>query len=407
MTPTPEQTAADLVRTFNYLDPALNEDPYSVLRQIRSGCPVGRSDELGGYWLVTSYGGVRRVLTDPVTFSSRTLTLPPEGAPTLVPETIDPPDHARYRRVFTPYFSPRRIETLTERAREVARELIGTFVANGGGDIIEQFAVPLPCTMFMEIAGFPIADLAQMIEWKDAFMRDSTSDDPARRQHVAEFVMPRIMEYFNKMIDDRLEMDNPPDDLVTGLVTGELTSGVTMAREEILSALLLLIAAGLDTVTAATGRSIEYLATHPDVRKRLVDDPSLIPSATEEFLRYFSLVTNCRQANVDAEIEGIKVSVGDYVTVCGPSANRDERQFNNADEIDIERSPNPHLAFGVGPHRCLGSHLARMEMQVAFEELHRVMPDYHITPGTTPKHHFGGVMGIDNLHLTIGLAPTK
>lgn len=394
--------ATDTAKNFNYWDPALNEDPYPVLGQLRSGCPVAHSEELGGYWLVTSYEGVRRVLADPVAFSSRVLTLPPEGSPALlVPETIDPPDHAKYRRVFTPYFSPRRIEELRERTRTIAVGLLHDYIANGGGDIIEGFAVPLPCTVFLEVAGLPLNDLAQLIEWKDLFMRDGVSDDPAKRQHVADHVMPAIRGYFNAALDNRQAMAGPPDDLLTGLLKGELSDGVTMSRDEILNALLLLLAAGLDTVTAAIGKSLEYLATHPEVRHQLITDPGLVPGATEEFLRYFSLVTNCRQANTDATVEGVAIQAGEYVTVCGPSANRDERQFDNGEQVDILRSPNPHLAFGVGPHRCLGSHLARMEMTVAFEEIHRLMPEYSITPGTAATHHFGGVMGIANLHLTL------
>jgi cytochrome P450 len=395
------KTAEEVGRTFNYWDHDLDEDPYPVLKVLRTGCPVARSEELGGYWEVTSYEGVRRVFTEPATFSSRVLTLPPENAPRLVPETIDPPDHARYRRLFTPYFTPRRATELREQTRQVAARLIEDFVAKGGGDIIADFAVPLPCTVFMELAGFPLSDLQQLIVWKDFFMHEMNSDDPVKRQYVAEEVMPAMMGYFGDTVDARLAMSSPPDDLITGLITEEVSPGVKMTREEVLNALLLMVAAGLDTVTAVMGLSLELMAERPDLRKQIVDDPSLIPSATEEFLRYFSIVNTCREASADAEVEGVKISAGDFINVSTASAGRDEKQFPNADEVDIRRAPNPHLAFGAGPHRCLGSHLARMELAVAFEEIVRVMPDFVITPGTSPKHHYGGVIGIDSLELTI------
>lgn len=404
MTKSIAESAEEIARRFNYWDPALNENPHAVLKQLRSQCPVAHSDELGGYWLITGYDEMRRVLADPASFSSRVLTLPPEGSPPLlVPETIDPPEHAKYRRVFTPYFTPRRAEALRERTRGIAIDLIERFVANGGGDFVADVAVPLPCTVFLDIAGLPVSDLEQLLDWKERFMRDGVSDDPEKRQYVAEHVMPALMGYFNKALDDRQAMgDERPDDLLTGLLTGELSEGVTMTRDEILNALLLLLAAGLDTVTAAIGMSMEYLARNPMVRREITADPALIPVATEEFLRYFSLVTNARQANSAARVGDVDIEAGDYVVVCGPSANRDERQFTGGEEVDIRRSPNPHLAFGAGPHRCLGSHLARMEMAVAFEEIHRLMPEYYITDGTSPQHRFGGVMGISELNLTVG-----
>lgn len=400
------ESVRELARTFNYWDHELDDDPYPVLARLRNECPVARSEELGGYWEVTSYEGVRQVFADPTSFSSRTLTLPPEGAPPLlIPETIDPPDHAKYRRIFTPYFSPRRVESLRERTREVAARLATDYVAAGAGDFVAAFAVPLPCTVFMEIAGFPIEDLNQLLEWKDRFMRDGVSDDPVKRQYVADEVMPAMMGYFNAALDARETMSSPPDDLLTALLRDEVADGKPMTRDEILNALLLMLAAGLDTVTATMGLSFEFLAQRPDVRRQLVADPSLMPSATEEFLRYFSIVNTCRQANTDAEVEGVLIKAGDYVNVSTTSAGRDERQFPNADEFRITRTPNAHLAFGAGPHRCLGSHLARMEMVVALEEVHRVMPDYYLTPGHKATHHYGGVIGIDSLHLSIGEPP--
>ena len=403
----PTRTTTELARSFNYWDESLDRDPHTPLAQLRAQCPVARSEELGGYWLVTSFERVRQVLTDPHTYSSRVLTLPPEGAPPLlVPETIDPPKHAGYRRVFTPYFTPRRAAQLRERTRVKAAELaagLATQLAeNGNCDFMEGFAVPLPCTVFMELAGFPIADLPQLLEWKDRFMRDGVSDDAAKRAEVSEVVMPAMMSYFNAALDERIAATDPPDDLLTGLVTGEVADGETMTRDEILNALLLMLAAGLDTVTAALGLSVAHLATAPGLRAELVADPDLIPGAVEEFLRYYSLVTTCRQANTDAVLGDAEIKAGDYLAVCGPSAGRDESVFPNADELDIRRTPNPHLAFGVGPHRCLGSHLARMEMAVALEELHKAMPDYRIEPGTEPRRHFGGVMGIDSLYLSAG-----
>jgi cytochrome P450 len=174
-----------------------------------------------------------------------------------------------------------------------------------------------------------------------------------------------------------------------------------MTRDELHNALLLLLVGGLDTVTASLGLAVEYLAGHPEVRHQMIDEPDLIPSAVEEFLRYFALINIHREVVQDTRLGGVQLRRGDYVGVCIPAANRDDERFPDAGEVDIQRSPNPHLGFGAGPHRCLGSHLARMEMAVAFEEICRRMPDFAVTDGTVPRHHFGGVMGIEELHLTI------
>ncbi len=404
MTTEMPKTAEEVARTFNYWDHDLDEDPYPTLKLLRTGCPVARSEELGGYWEVTSYEGVRQVFTQPERFSSRVLTLPPETAPRLVPETIDPPEHAPYRRLFTPFFTPRRASEMRARTREVAAKLVEDFAAKGIGDIVADFAVPLPCTVFMELAGFPLEDLEQLIIWKDFFMHESSSEDLEKRRYVAEEIMPAMMNYFGETVDARSAMSSPPDDLITGLITEEVTPGVRMTRDEVLNSLLLMVAAGLDTVTAVLGLSLELLAKRPDIRQQIISDPSLIPSATEEFLRYFSLVNTCRQAVVDAEVEGVTIKAGDYINVSTASAGRDEKQFPHADEVDIRRAPNPHLAFGAGPHRCLGSHLARMELTVALEEIVRVMPNFVITPGTSPKHYYGGVIGITSLELTVSAA---
>lgn len=361
-----------------------------------------RSDALGGYWFVTSYEGVREVFTNPSIFSSRYLTIPPQPL-VLIPESVDPPDQVASRHLFAPLFSPAQAKSVEQGTRATGRDLAVAFAKNGGGDCVERLAVPLPCTVFLRMLGLPLADLERLLVWKDAVMRDMIADDPERAEHARTVILPEMMGYFATAVDERRAMAEPPDDVLTGMLAGKLDLDNTrpLTDDEVLNALLLFVVAGLDTVTAMLSLTIETLARRPDLRMQLVEDPSVVSSATEEFLRYWSLATNCRQANVDHTLLGAGIKAGDMVAVCTPAASRDPAEFSNPDVLDLRRQDNRHLAFGAGPHRCLGSHLARMEMIVALEEIHKAMPNYELAPNSKPTHHFGGVMGCDSLELVV------
>ena len=394
----------ELARTFNIWDPSLNEDPYPLLRRLQQECPVARSEQLGGYWFVTSYEGVRDVFTNPATFSSRVLQVPrPDDPPVLIPETLDPPTHTAYRQVMAPVFSPPAIAKLEGSTREVARDLLQKFVAAGGGDFVEEVALPLPASVFLSILGLPWEDVDRLLEYRDALMRGSVSEDPEVAEHARNVVLPAAFQYFGEAIAARRATNDRPDDLLGAMVHTPLSidGGRTMGDEEIVNALILLVAAGLDTVTAVLAKSVATLAERPDLRKELCDDASLIPGATEEFLRYWALVSTCREARVDAELQGTTIHAGDLVNICTPAASRDPKEFDHPDEIDFRRSANRHLAFGAGPHRCIGSHLARMEVSVALEETMRMMPEFALDPARPPAHRFGQVIGVDVLPLVV------
>jgi cytochrome P450 len=394
----------ELARKFNIWDPALNEDPYPTLRDLQSKCPVAHSDELGGYWVVTSYEHVHQVFSDPATFSSRILQIPPpEEPPVLIPETLDPPTHTTYRHVMSPTFSPRAVEGLEQGIRERVRALLNDFVAKGGGDFVEEVALPLPASVFLQTLGLPWDDLDKMLAFRDALMRGMTSSDPAVVEHATTVVVPATSQYLMEAIAARRAIENPPDDLLTAMLSGELAldGGRQMTDEEIINACFLLVAAGLDTVTAVLSKAILTLATQKDLLQQLIDDPSIIPGATEEFLRYWSLVSTCRQAKTDTVLAGQAIKAGEIVNICTPAASRDPKEFPNPDEIDFRRAPNRHLAFGAGPHRCIGSHLARTEIRVTLEELISTMPAFDLDPEDPPVQRFGQVLGVDRLMIRV------
>lgn len=396
--------AEELARKFNIWDPALNDDPYPVLRDLQKKCPVAHSDELGGYWFVTSYEHVHQVFSDPATFSSRILQLPPPAdPPVLIPETLDPPTHTAYRQVMSPTFSPRAVEAMEAGIRERVRELLTNFAANGGGDFVEGVALPLPSGVFLQTLGLPWEDLDKMLAFRDALMRDMASTDPAVVEHATTVVVPATSQYLAEAIAARRNSDNPPEDLLTFMVTGDLAvdGGRKMTDDEIINACFLLVAAGLDTVTALLSKAVLTLATRKDLLEQLIDDRSLTTGATEEFLRYWSLVSTCRQAKADTVLGGAEIKAGEIVSVCTPAASRDPEEFSSPDEIDFRRAPNRHLAFGAGPHRCIGSHLARTEIRVTLEELVSIMPEFDLDPDEPPVQRFGQVLGVDRLVLRV------
>jgi cytochrome P450 len=376
----------------NLFAPEVSSDPQPVYAELRSKCPVARSTFFDAP-VLSLYEDIVWGLREPGLFSSameKQLALGTERP--MIPQQIDPPAQTRYRRLLDPHFSRRKMEELAPAIRSQANALIDGFEARGGCQFDAEFAVPLPCAAFLSLIGLPLSDLAAFLEIKDDIIR------PGKRKGLPYLPIEegkavraeagrRLYAYFDTVIDDRTP--RPRGDLLSSLVHAEI-DGEKLTRDEILDICFLLLIAGLDTVTATLGCSIAYLASHPEQRQRLVRDPSLIPGAVEELLRWETpVVAVPRIATQDLTLRGVEIKQGAVVTFLLGAANTDAAHFKDANEVDFARERNIHLAFGSGPHRCLGSHLARMEMRVALEEWHRRIPDYAIAPGETPRYSAG------------------
>jgi hypothetical protein len=314
----------------------------------------------------------------------------------MIPLEIDPPDHAKYRRILAPLFAPSRVDALEPELRALVTQLIDGFIERGSCEFVSQLAEPLPTKMFMALMGWPVEDADMFLQWADDIIRGVPGDEEAS-QKLREASGTALYTYFAEVIDARTEERS--DDIISTLLDASYGGERELSQFEILDVVFLLLIAGLDTTKSALSNGISYLAERPEERQRLVDDPSLIPSAVEELLRWESPIAPGRRVTRDVEMGGVQFREGDRVMLLTGSAGRDEGEFPNAGSVDLRRSPNRHLAFGAGAHRCLGSHLARLEMRVVFEEVHRRMPDYRVAEGKGVQRHLGHVRGVDALPL--------
>jgi cytochrome P450 len=280
------------------------------------------------------------------------------------------------------------MEALVPAIREHAKALIDAVADQGECEFDAAFAIPLPCTAFLSLFGLPHSDLPIFLEMKDGIIRPQKfTTDLAKADEIRKATGLRMYAYFEDEMKRR--QVQPKQDLLGDLLAAEI-DGKKLAHNEILDICFLMLMAGLDTVTATLGCNIAYLAANPDQRRRIVENPALIPAAVEELLRWETPVTAVpRMAKRDVKIGDFEIKAGEFVTFLIGSANTDDARFQDAQSVDFEREHNKHVAFGIGPHRCLGSHLARMELQVAMEEWHKRIPDYAIKPGETPIYSAG------------------
>lgn len=376
----------------HYRDPALVRDPIGCYDDLRSRYRVFFSQLYDGFWVFTRYDDILRTLQNPELWSSMYTSIPARTNQ-LLPINLDPPDHARYRRLLNLAFSPRSALALEAEMRAVTCELLDELDGSSEFDFIDAFAKPFPSAIFTSLLGLPVDEWRRLMDWNNEIIH--TGDVTARQRATAE-----VTEYLAQLIGARRERRR--GDLLSELLDAEI-DGHRLSQDELLSFAVLLFMAGLDTVTAALGFIFAYLADHPGDRALIVAEPDLIPGAVEELLRLHSMVQTSRTATADCEIAGARVRQGDRVLLPLATAGRDPLAFPNVDRADFRRQPNRHLAFGAGPHRCLGSHLARVELRVALEEWHRRYPDYRPVPGVRSAHG-GGVAGLDSLRLTVASA---
>ena len=378
------------------LDPEGLRNPQPMFKLMRDHAPVVTTGE--GKGMVTAAGlhtDVLTILRSPEIFSSNADAVAIGQIRPLIPLQIDPPEHAKFRKLLDPLFAPKQIAPLEEPTRQLVRRLIDEVVDQGHTNFHATVAEPLPSTVFLQLLGLPVSRAKEFIALKDGIIRTDASD-PAERVRKVNEVGARIYAILEEVVDARAV--EPRDDFVSKFLASEV-DGERLTHEDVVDICYLFFLAGLDTVTASLDCFLAFLAQHPEHRQRIVDDPSIIPAAVEELLRWETPVTGVARITVqDTELSGCPIPKGSFVSPILASANTDERFWDGAEEVDFDRPSNKHLAFGGGVHRCLGSHLARMELRVALEEWHARIPEYRLADGIE-LNYSQGLRQVENLEL--------
>jgi cytochrome P450 len=351
--------------------------------------------------VVTCKAEADEVFRHPEVFSSNADAVDLKNLRPLIPLQIDPPDHKKYRKLLDPIFAPRQMALIEESVARTVNELIDRFIDRGEVDFSSEFSVPFPSRVFLGLLGLSFDELPRFLAMKDGIIRPhlvigaefDSEEAQAHQQETAD----SIYAYFNEVLDQR-EVTRE-EDLLSRFLDAEV-DGHKLTREDILDICFLFLIAGLDTVTATLDCIFGYLVHHPEQRQRIIDDPTVIPSAIEELLRWETPVqVVARVALEDTEVAGCPVRKGDNVMVLLGSVNTDEADLPDAQDVRFDREVNRHWAFGSGVHRCLGSHLARQELRVALREWHRRIPEYELLEGHTLVYT-PAIRSIDHFPLT-------
>jgi cytochrome P450 len=380
---------------FDHHNREFHQDRHARWAELRR-CPVAYNVNYGGFWVVSGYGEVAAVSRDAETFTSRYLAEPDDGIDYLgiagLPRGGIPPQgiaevegsrHGALRRVLNQFLAPPAIARLRPLMDATTTWFVDQRIETGSIDLVLDLANPVPAILTMELVGLPHDSWPHYA----AVFHGTVSFRPGSPEHGQAIAnVPGMVAELQREID--LRRRQPRDDLLTQLVQmevdGELDGGRRLTDEELVSVLWNLVAGGLDTTTSLTSLTLYHLDEHRDLRRRLIDEPHLLGAATDEFLRYFSVnETLTRTVTRDVELGGQQLRRGDHLMLSWLSANRDERAFERPDEVDLDRERNPHLAFGVGPHRCIGMHMARTMFQVLVRQVLDRMPDYEIDRAAT------------------------
>ena len=401
--PVPAHIPPEAVYDFDMrADPGLLADPHERLREIlREAPPVFWTPRNGGRWIVMGYAEIYEAARDPERFTSTfmppeqlkaVMAMLPPGMPRIpqvTPISMDPPDHARFRGPLQKTFSPRAALNQIEDIRALTDQLIDAVIDQGHCDFIPDIAVPLPVTIFLNLMGLPVARLPEFRVLVQEFLANTGADamqSAAMFRKVADAMLPEIMA----------RRDAPQDDIISLLWQTEIESE-TMSVELMEDYCVLLFIAGLDTVINGMGFAVRHLAMNPALQGQLRAQPDLIVEAAEEMLRRYSFAVPQRRIGKDCTFAGWEMKENESLVLYYPGANLDPREFAVAEKFDLTRENKVHLAFGAGVHRCLGAHLARVELQVLYSQVLQRLPEFRLDPDKPATFHSGNIIAMDSL----------
>ena len=392
---------SDWATDFSHVEPEWAADPYPIQDDLRRRCPIARTERFGGAWLPTRYEDVAAIAYDTERFSSRSIILsnfrpPRELAPIggSPPISSDPPFHHDARQLLLPAFTRGAVSQQEPGTRRFCHSLIDAFEGQEVVDAARDYAQHIPVRVITDMLGFPPEDGPQFRVFVEDLLEGVNLPPDERIERVS-----RLFEYLLAQVHDHL--DSPREDLTTYLINAQL-HGRKLDPSHVVGAMALLLIAGIDTSWSAIGASLWHLARAPADRRRLVAEPGLLPTAMEEFLRAYAPVTMARLVREDMHWHGVDMTADDWILLSFPAANRDPAQFDRAGEVVIDREVNRHAAFGLGIHRCVGSHLARMELRVALEAWLGRIGEFTLADPSAVTWSAGQIRGPRALPLRIG-----
>ncbi|GLW11069.1 cytochrome P450 [Microtetraspora sp. NBRC 13810] len=392
---------SDWATDFSHAEPEWAADPYRIQDDLRQRCPIAHTDRFGGGWLPTRYEDVAAIAYDTEHFSSRAIIMsnfrpPREVAPVggVPPISSDPPFHHDARKLLLPAFTKTAVAKQEQATRAFCHTLIDALEGQDVVDAARDYAQHIPIRVIADMLGFPPEDGPQFRQFVENALEGINLPPEERLAR-----MEKLFEYLYAQIRDHVE--KPRDDLTTYLVNVELY-GRKLDSSHVAGTMALLLIAGIDTTWSAIGASLWHLAKTPADRERLVSEPALLPTAMEELLRVYAPVTMARLVKEDMHWKGVDMKADDWILLSFPAANRDPAQFDRAGEVVIDREVNRHAAFGLGIHRCVGSHLARMELRVALEVWLERFPEFTLDDPAAVTWAAGQVRGPRVLPLRIG-----
>ena len=392
---------ADWATDFSHLEPEWAADPYRIQDDLRERCPIAHTGRFGGGWLPTRYEDIAAIAADTERFSSRSIIMsnfrpPRELAPIggTPPISSDPPFHHDARKLLLPAFTKTAVTRQEAATRAFCHSLLDGLEGQAVVDAARDYAQHIPMRVMADMLGFPQEDGPRFAEFVENTL-EGINLPPGDR--IAR--MTALFDYLLAQIHDHV--DNPRDDLTTFLINAELY-GRKLDPSHVAGTMALLLLAGIDTTWSAIGASLWHLAGAPADRQRLAAEPGLLPTAMEEFLRAYAPVTMARLVRDDMQWHGADMKADDWILLSFPAANRDPAQFDRAGDVVIDREVNRHAAFGLGIHRCIGSHLARMELRVALEAWLERIPEFSLDDPDAVRWSAGQIRGPRSLPLRIG-----
>jgi cytochrome P450 len=401
--------STDAIVDFDHHSDDYHRNELGINADLRRRCPVAWNDNYGGFWFVTGYDAVVEVARDGDTYAHKyepnapdgvsyqgEMGVPrPQGQPPLGVGEVDGPYHLALRRALTPFFSTGAVEKMRPFMEQSVHWFIDQRIADGQMDLVLDYASPVPAILTMRLMGLPYDNWQRYANLFHSVMAASGGDE--YNKAIAE--VPAMLQGLLKFIAARRA--DPGDDLTSFLVQFDI-DGTRLDDTQLLDILWNLIGGGVDTTTSLTALSLLHLGTHRGLRRQLIDDPGLYRSAAEEFLRYFTVNKQLsRTVSRDTVLAGQQLRRNDRVLISWIGANHDEQEFDDADAVILDRSPNRHVAFGLGPHRCIGAPLARIMFEVMVKAVLERMPDYVIDLDGVRKYAGNPTMtGVGKLPVT-------